>query len=163
MLSKLNALCAELSGWLLSVLTCLLFLDLALRGFGVSVLSLSAMALFVMVAVVYLGLGHCEEMRGHVRVEFGIGLFPEKWRGYVDLSAHLIGCVTVGVTAYAMIVNFLNSFTHREALADLVRLPIYPVKFIMAAALVVYFLQLCLNTYLLWRSVRTHGAGKGNA
>ena len=153
-LSKFNAWCAELCGWLLSILMFLLLADLVMRGFGVPVLGLQAMALFVMVAVVYLGLGHCEEVDGHVRVEFGLELLPHLWKKRIDFVAHLIGCLTIAATTYAMFENFVDSYVEHEALAGLVPLPIYPIKFVMTFSLVLYFVQLCLNTFFLWRASR---------
>ena len=63
---------AESSGWLVSIIMILLVVDFVSRGLSKPIQGVSEMAVFVMVAVVYLGLGHCEQEKGHVRVEMFI-------------------------------------------------------------------------------------------
>ena len=73
---RINHFFAEMSGWLLSAIMFLLIIDFVSRGIYHPIQGVGELAVFVLVAVVYLGIPHTEEVRGHVRVTAIISRFP---------------------------------------------------------------------------------------
>ena len=67
-IARINQFLGEISGWLLCAIMLLLTIDFVSRGLSVPVHGVGEIAVFVMVAVVYFGLGHTEATGGHVRV-----------------------------------------------------------------------------------------------
>jgi TRAP-type C4-dicarboxylate transport system permease small subunit len=144
-LSRLNRLFAELCGWFLIVVMVLLISDFVSRGISLPLVGVAEIAVFVMISVVFLGLGHCEEQKGHVRVEAVLVRLPPKARGLLNLFCYLLGGATIGVTLYAVVGNAVDAFWENEAIAGPTPLPTYPVKFVMVVSLALYLVQLCMN------------------
>ncbi|WP_337998116.1 TRAP transporter small permease [Oleispirillum naphthae] len=151
---KLNHLLAESCGWLLSAVTVLIVIDFVARGLGHPIFGVSEMAMFSMVCAVYFGLAHCEETDSHVRVEAVLIRLPVRVQRASMTICHLLSVVTVFGVAYAVGLNALGSFLEHEAVSGPVPLPIYPVKFAITLALVVYGIQVVLNTIEWIRSPR---------
>ena len=144
-LIALNRRLAELCGWLLCAVMIFIFFDFVSRGLGKPLFGVAEMAMFAMVATVYLGLAHCEEVRGHVRVEALLNRFPPRLRAWLNLMTYVIATSVIGVVAYAVWLNALSAYADQEAIAGAIPLPTSPVKFVMSFALTVYFAQLCLH------------------
>ena len=159
-LSALNRRLAELCGWLLSTVMIFIFFDFVSRGLGHPIFGVAEMAMFAMVATVYLGLAHCEEVRGHVRVEALLSRLPPKAQVVLNLMAYIIATIAVGVATYAVWLNTLSAYADREAIAGTVPLVTYPVKFVMSFALAVYFAQLVLHAVGHLREFVGSGNGK---
>ncbi|KIX14299.1 TRAP transporter small permease subunit [Dethiosulfatarculus sandiegensis] len=152
-ITKLNRLFAEICGWLLIVVMLLLTSDFISRGLSCPIVGVAESAVFAMVAVVFMGLGHCEEQKGHVRVEAVLVRLPAKVRGVFNLFCYLLGCFAIGATLYAVTGNAIEAFLEKEAIAGPTPLLTYPVKFVMVVSLVLYFIQLCLNAYAQARNL----------
>jgi TRAP-type C4-dicarboxylate transport system permease small subunit len=144
-LTRINNLFAEICGWLLIVIMGLMVLDLVARGVSRPVYGVSEMAMFVMIAVVYLGLGHAEEVRGHIRVELLETLLPRRAALVLDVAVYVLAVATITIVIYAVALNAWSSYTRDAAVAGPVPLLIWPVKFAMVAALGLYLLQLLVN------------------
>lgn len=144
-LIALNRRLAELCGWLLSAVMIFIFFDFVSRGLGHPLFGVAEMAMFAMVATVYLGLAHCEEVRGHVRVEALLQRLPPRVQIVLNLMTYIIATIVIGIVTYAVWMNALAAFADSESIAGAIPLLIYPVKFIMSIALTVYFAQVCLH------------------
>lgn len=146
LLIRLNHFLAELCGWLLCVVMVFIFSDFVSRGLGHPLFGVAELAMFAMVAAVYLGLAHCEEVRAHVRVEAVLTRLPPIVQDYLNVIGYLVATVIIGIVTYAVFLNTLSSFDSKEAIAGVIPLVTYPVKIVMCVALCVYFAQLCLHT-----------------
>jgi TRAP-type C4-dicarboxylate transport system permease small subunit len=144
-LNALNHRLAELCGWLLCAVMLFIFFDFVSRGLGKPLFGVAEMAMFAMVATVYLGLAHCEEVRGHVRVEAVLIRLPHRVQVVLNLIIYVISVIVIGIVTYAVWMNTLAAFADKEAIAGAVPLVTYPVKFIMSFALTVYFAQICVH------------------
>jgi len=144
-LHKLNNVLAELSGWLVSAIMIFLIFDIVSRLFSKPVQGVSEMAVFALVATVYLGLSHCEESRSHIRVEFFLEKLSPRTRKLSDLSDHIIAVLFMAIASYASFENAMFSFHTGEAISGTTPLPIYPVKFIIFLGCLFYLFQLLLN------------------
>ena len=143
---KINHFFAEMSGWLLSAIMFLLIIDFVSRGMYRPIQGVGEMAVFVLVAVVYLGIPHTEEVRGHVRVTAITSRLPERIQKILDFIIYLVATVTIAFVLYAVTQNAVKAFINQEAVAGTVPLPVWPVKFVIVIGCVFYFIQMISNT-----------------
>jgi len=145
-LIKFNHFFAEMSGWLLSAIMFLLIIDFVSRGMYRPIQGVGELAVFVLVAVVYLGIPHTEEVRGHVRVTAITSRLPERIQKILDFIIYLVATVTIAFVVYAVTQNAVKAFINQEAVAGTVPLPVWPVKFVIVIGCVFYFIQMISNT-----------------
>ena len=142
---KINHFFAEISGWLLCVIIILLIADLVGRGISKPLQGVSELAIFVMVSVVYCGLAHTEEIRGHVRVTALIGKLPPLLRKVSNVLVYLLATATFSIVTWAVAKNALKSFNSQEAVAGTVPLLIWPVKSVIFLGCLFYLVQIVVN------------------
>ena len=145
-ISKVNHFFAEMSGWLLSAIMFLLIIDFVSRGLYRPIQGVGELAVFVLVTVVYLGIPHTEEVRGHVRVTAIIARFPIGLRKRINFIIYLITLITIAFVVYAVTQNAIKAFVTKEAVAGTVPLLVWPVKFVIVIGCIFYFFQIILNT-----------------
>lgn len=145
---------AQLGGWLLCILMLSLIVDFVSRGIFMPVPGVGEVSVFVMVVCVYMGIAYCEQLKGHVKVEFIISKFPPRLRGMINLFNYFVILLTIAVVSYAVFQSALYSYTTKEAVAGRVPLPVYPVKFAIFIGVVLYWVQLLLNTAEEFRGLR---------
>jgi len=145
---------AQLGGWLLSILMLSLIVDFVSRGIFMPVPGVGEVSVFVMVACVYLGIAYCEQLKGHVKVELIISRLPPRLRGMINLFNYFMILLMVAVVSYAACQSALYSYHTKEAVAGHIPLPVYPVKFAIVIGVVLYWVQLLLNTVEEFRGLR---------
>ena len=151
LISRLTDGLAELCGWLLLIVMGLIVVDLVSRATGSPVYGVSESAMFVMIAIVYMGLPYAEKLQTHVRVELVVDALPPRIAAVIDLVTYLIVTGTMLVVLYAVVLNAAGAYASRQAIAGPTPLLIWPVKFVMVFALGLYVLRIIIN---LWRAVR---------
>ena len=134
-------------GWMLSVVMLLLIVDVVCRTFATPVMGVAELAMFVMIASVFAGLGNCEMQRGHVRVESLVELLSPGKQKIAMICTYLVAIATIGIATYAMCDNAWASYVDKEGIAGAISYPLYPVKFVMSLGMIVYTLQLVINLY----------------
>lgn len=149
MLARLIDICtkllAELCGWMLLIVMGLIVVDLVSRAMATPIYGVSESAMFVMIAIVYMGLPYAEKMKGHVRVELILDNLPRPVAAIIDLLIYILVSGTMLVVLYAVALNAAGSYAGRQAIAGPTPLLIWPVKFVMVAALVLYVIHLLIN------------------
>ena len=145
---------AQLGGWLLCILMLSLIVDFVSRGIFMPVPGVGEVSVFVMVVCVYMGIAYCEQLKGHVKVELIISRFPPRLRGMINLFNYFMILLTVAVVSYAACQSALYSYHVKEAVAGHIPLPVYPVKFAIFIGVVLYWVQLLLNTAEEFRGLR---------
>ncbi len=153
-LSRLSEISANVCGWLLMVLMALLFLDIVCRTVGYPILGVAEISMCVMLTTVYLGLANCEVARGHVKVEFLTERMSPRMAKWVAVFTGILSIFTLAVCSWAMTMNAIDSYTGDEAMAGLVPIPVWPIKAIMAAGIILYLLATLLNFSLNLRELR---------
>jgi TRAP-type C4-dicarboxylate transport system permease small subunit len=145
-IKKINHFFAELSGWLLSAIMFLLIIDFVSRGMYRPIQGVGELAVFVMVSVVYLGIPHAEQVRGHVRVTAITNRLPQTVRNWMNLIVYVLCTGIIGFVVFAVTQNAIKSYTSDEAVAGTVPLPVWPVKTVIVIGCTFYFIQIVLNT-----------------
>lgn len=142
---KINRKLAEICGWFLLVIMTLLITDLITRGLGKPIQGLTPVAVFVMVAVIYLGLPRCEEYHEHVNVEVVLNILPPKALNIVNLIIYIIEIFVIGLFLKEMLNNLIISYITEEAISGTVILPVWPSKVAMFIGLIFYWFQIFIN------------------
>ncbi len=145
-IGRINRFFAELSGWLLSAIMFLFIIDFVSRGLYNPIQGVTEMAVFVLVAVVYLGIPHTEGVQGHVRVEVFLSKFSPPVRNTMNVIIFILAVATAGFVVYAVAENALKSFLTQEAVAGTVPLLVWPVKTVIVIGCFFYLVQLIINT-----------------
>lgn len=141
----LSNLSAQLCSYLLLVVMAMITIDLIGRAISRPIYGVSELAMFSMIAIVYLGLPYAEKEMAHVRVEVLLDRLSPRGRLWLELVIYLLVSATIAVTLYAVSMNALSSYNTRQAIAGPSPVLIWPVKFVMTAALGLYLLQIVLN------------------
>jgi len=141
----INQKLAELCGWLLLVIMLLLSIDFISRGFGKPIQGLTTISVFVMMAVIYLGMPRCEEYDEHVNIELFAVLIPPKWATISKIFTNFLELVAIGLLLYEMYFNFIFSYTTKEAFADTTILLIWPSKLVIFIGLIFFEIQILIN------------------
>ena len=157
MLSKTNKAMAWLCGLLMVVMMMLLVLDCGSRIADAPLAGMSELSVFVLIVVTYLGLAGGEELGQHVRVEAALNKLPLRMRRVVEWMVSVLEICTVGLFLVAVWINALKSFRTGEAVTGAIQLPLWPVKWIMVAGLVLYLLQVAIKIGRNFKSM-THAS-----
>jgi len=142
-----NRFLSETCGWLLCVMVVILCFDIVSRGIKESVPGVTVMAVFVMIAVVYLGLGQCEKYDRHIKVTVVIDRLPAAARNGLRIFNDLVQLIILTVICVAVAQNVAYSIRKHEAVAGYFHLPIWPVKFFLLLGVFFYLLQVVVNLY----------------
>lgn len=121
------------------------------RKLGYPVAGAVGLAGFMLGAVVFLGLSHCEETESHVRVEFLLHHLSPKGRLSLLIFDYVVALLVFGAILWAVGINTLRSWYIKETLIGVILLPEYPVKTIILLGCGLMFIQLILNTVKLIR------------
>lgn len=142
---RINQILSGFSGWLMLAMMILLVIDIVGRSISRPLQGMAELSVFVMMVVIYLGLARCEEHREHVSLEIIKNVLPPSLRRAMELLISLLAFATVGLLLYAVFQNAVSSFMSNEAIAGTVELHIWPVKFIMVAGLIFFWIQTLIN------------------
>lgn len=144
-ITNINRWVAQFGGLLVAALMVMVVIDFTSRGMYKPVPGIDAAAVFVLVFIVYLGLGYCEHKKSHVRIEMLVSKLPLRWARLLNQFSYCIALSIVAVTIYAAGLNALWSFQHGEAVAGPTPLPVSPIKFLLTIGIALYWLQLSVN------------------
>ena len=137
---------AELCGWLLIVIIGLLVTDLITRGMYSPIQGIAEVSIFVLVATVYLGLPHCEQMRGHVAIDAFVDRMPIRLRKIIDSTVYLLASLFLIILLFSVGQTFIGSYQSGEVIAGTLPLLIWPVRLAIFVGILFYCLQAILNT-----------------
>ena len=141
----INRKLAELCGWLLLALMILITIDIVSREVGKPIYNLTTIAVYVMMAVVYMGMPYCEEYNEHVSVELLEMKLTPKWATILKIAINFLKFITLSFFLYGMSDNLIYSYTSREAVAGITNLETWPSKLAMLIGLLFFVIQTLLN------------------
>ena len=141
---------AEISGWSLSIIMLLLVLNLVTRFAGMPIQGLLEISTFVFLALIYLGLSHCEENDEHIKVRAVIKRVPIKVANGLNIFNYILAIVIGSIITYAAGDAALDAFRTGESVPGTAPLPTYPVKvaiFIGTLAFVAFAVLHLINLF----------------
>lgn len=150
-LSKINGFFAEISGWSLSLIALLLILNLVTRFFGVPIQGLLELSTFVFLGMIYLGLGHCEEVDEHIKVNAVLKRVPPKVRDALYVFNYLLAIAVGGIVVLASYRSARGAFMSRESVPGTAPFLTYPVRFAIFIGLLFFLLQVFSHIHLVLR------------
>lgn len=153
-LTVINQFFAEISGWFLSVITFLLVLNLLTRTFGIAVQGLLELTTFVFLAVIYLGLAHCEEHDEHIKVNVILQRVPNKLRIVFNVFNYFLATIVGAFLTYAALLAAINAYVSKEAVPGTAPLPTFPVRAIIFFGLGFFTLQALLHLFRYLRDLK---------
>lgn len=163
MMKKVNAICAVASGLLVCSLMLLLSAEILGRKVGHPIPGATEFAAFALVGIIFLGLSHCEEVRGHVRVEFLIARFSPRLRLAAELFIHTVGFLLYALMAWQTAIDAASSWSVLETVPGLMTLPVYPAKTLVPLGCGLISIQIVINTVGLIRNRNKPGTSQAKA
>lgn len=92
-ISRVNSAAAVLAALLLWLLAALIFSDIVLRMAGVPILWSNEVSVYLLIAVVYLGIGYTYDQDGHFSILLLVDRLPRQPRLWVELATVLLSLV----------------------------------------------------------------------
>lgn len=146
-IDNINRLLSETCGWLLCIMVLFLCVDIVSRTLKEPVQGVSQMTVFVMIIVVYLGLGQCEKFERHIKVTAVYERLPQTVQSYMGVFNYLIQIVIIAIITVSVGENVIYSLKKHEAVMGYFHLPLWPTKFVLFIGLVFYWLQTVVNFF----------------
>ena len=153
-MKRVNAAASILGSTFVLLITILITANIIGRKLGMPLPGTIGLAGFMLAAVVFLGLSHCEEVEGHVRVEFLLFRLSPKNRVSLLIFDYFIALAVFGAMGWATGIDMLLSWKRLEIYTGAIYLPVYPVKTIVTLGCVLMVIQLILNTIKLIKQRR---------
>jgi len=143
---KINELFAVVCGYLLVVLMLFLVVDLICRVLNRPIQGANELAIFTLVAVVYLGIPNCESNRKHIKIDVLTKRLPQKIRQYFFSSVYFLSFFFLIFIVYSAGRSFIYAYETKEALSGTINLILWPIKMAIFIGLLFYFSQVFINT-----------------
>jgi len=144
-ITNMNQWLAEICGWLLSVMIIFLCFDIFSRVFKQPVQGVAEVAVFVMIAAIYLGLAQCEKMDKHIKVTALLDRMPIKVQKMLRVFNGSIQLVVVAILIWAAYKNLIYTYVKNVAISGTIPLILWPVRLVVLLGLFFYGLQSLLN------------------
>ena len=141
-----NKYFAEFSGWLLMLMMGLLVIDFVSREMYYPIQGVAEVSVFVLVAVVYLGIPHCEQMGEHVRIDAFVNRMPIRLKKIINSTVYLSTSLFLIILIFSVGQNFVKSYQSKEVIAGTTPLVIWPVKLVIFIGIFFYCMQVMIST-----------------
>jgi len=151
-MKKVNAIFAAASGLLVCSLMILLSAEILGRKVGHPIPGATEFAAFALVGIIFLGLSHCEEVGGHVRVEFLIARLSPRLRLAAELFIYSVGFLLYALMTWQTAIDAASSWSVRETVPGLMTLPVYPAKTLVPLGCGLISIQIVINAVGLIRN-----------
>ena len=148
-LKKLSIYSSSLCGWLLAVLMVIICFDIIMRFIGHPILGVAELSMIIMLTTVYFGLANCEQVHGHIVVDFLLERVPPKATKILNIVCGLLCFGTLIICTYSMLLNTIDSYVGDEAMAGLVPIEIWPIKAIITTGILLYTIQTLSNLLIV--------------
>jgi TRAP-type C4-dicarboxylate transport system permease small subunit len=148
-----NRVAATIGSLLILFMMLLLVVEVISRlVFGSSIEGVIEIVGIFLALAVFAGFSPCEEAKQHVRAELIVQRLPVGAAGIVKIVVYVLAVITVAVMSWQTGLNFLNSYSIREALPGArLQMPVYWAKGGVFLGFLLFLVQL---TITLIRSVR---------
>ena len=141
-----NKFLAESCGYLVMILMLIIMVDVILRNAGFPIFGIVEVGIYITVAVVYLGLGHCEDMDGHVRLTAVVSRLRPSWSAFLSCIMDILSFSIMCLAFYACLRSAVSSFTDNEAvMAADIALYTWPARVALVVGLFFYCGQILVS------------------
>lgn len=147
---------AELSGYLLIVMMFLLITDFVSRAMYRPIQGVSELAVFVMVAVVYLGTPHCEQVRGHVNVAAIINRLPQKIKQPLKVMVYWTTFFFLVLFVFSIGRSCIQAYRSNESISGTIPIVVWPVKLSIFIGCFFYCTQVLINSIEEFKKLFQH-------
>jgi TRAP-type C4-dicarboxylate transport system permease small subunit len=135
------------TGVALVILTFLITIDVVARFvFNHPLPATTEMSELLMAYIVFLAMGYTLSRGQHIRITVLFEYLPRHWKKYFDLLADVIGTGFCAVVTYYAWAFFAHSYSVREEMLAVVRLPWYVGKFAMPLGFLFFTLRYALRS-----------------
>lgn len=146
MIQIANKYFAELCGWLLMFMMSFLIIDFVSRKMYRPIQGIAEVSVFILVAAVYLGIPHCEQMREHIKIDALMNRLPIRLRKVIDSAVYLSTSLFLIILVFSVGQNFVESYQSGEVVTGTAPLVIWPVKLVIFVGVFFYCMQVIINT-----------------
>ena len=144
-MKRINSIAAVTGAFLVFLMTLLIAANIIGRKLGYPLPGAVNLAGFMLAAVTFLGLSHCEEVGGHVRVEVVLHRLTPKNRRLLLLFNLLVALFIYGFMAWGSGIDTIEAWRLLQMIPGAVSLPVYPSKTIVTIGCGLMCIQLALN------------------
>ncbi len=106
---------------------------------------------YMLVVFILLGVGATQQTKGHVRVEMFVSRLGQKARCIIEMATTLLSLVIIGLLAWRGMVMGLEE----TAVSDMLRIPQWPFRMLVAVAAASLFLELLIDLADLAKKFRS--------
>ena len=139
----INRFLAELSGYLLVLVLVAICISIILRNCDIAVFGILEISILVVVAVVFMGLGNCEEHKNHVRITALLLRLPLPYAFALQTFSNLLTFCIMLYTSWALGLNAWEAYLADDVImSGDVALYTWPVRAIMAFCCLLYCMEI---------------------
>ena len=128
--------------------------DIIMRTIGHPILGVAELSMIIMLTTVYFGLANCEQVHGHIVVDFLLERVPPKVTKILNIVCGILCFGTLIICTYSMLLNTIDSYVGDEAMAGLVPIEIWPIKAIITTGLLLYTIQTLSNLLIVMSIIK---------
>jgi len=133
------------SAFILMVMTAV---QVLLRNFTtLSIPGVVELTEFAMVLIIFLSMGFLQSLKGHIRVEIFLDLFPRRVAHGFSFVAYLLSAVIIAIMFYAGIEAFENMRTSGQ-LTSIMRLVVWPFYAVASFGILLYAITLFVDSLI---------------
>jgi TRAP-type C4-dicarboxylate transport system permease small subunit len=96
---------------------------------------------YILAVFVLLGIAYTHQVKGHVRVEMLLCKLPERVQAFLDIITSTLSLFIIGVLA----VEGIKAGMEEKAVSDMLRVPQWPFKSLVAVAGILLFMELVFD------------------
>jgi TRAP-type C4-dicarboxylate transport system permease small subunit len=144
-MKRINKLAATIGAFFVFVMVILISANIIGRKIGAPLPGAINLAGVMLAVVTFLGLSHCEEVGGHVRVETLFYYLPSKGKKFLLIFDALVALCMYAIVVGGTSVDALHAWQVNEVIVGEVETPMYPSKTIVAIGGLLMFIQLLIT------------------
>lgn len=110
------------------------------------------------IALVAVGFSYVQGQRGNIIVEIATDNLPKPFIRALDSLGCLIGVFVIGLIFWQSSLNAWSSFIHQDYQTNsILQLPLWPSKLFISIGMLLLFIRLCLDVFLILFNVPIKG------
>lgn len=146
------------SGVTLFFIMLLVTIDVIMRNlFSSPLVGVFELVSMILIGVIVFGFSYVQGQKEHIIIEVATNSLPPFYKNLLDLSGYAIGLLVVSIITWQSGLNVVSSFVNNEYTMGLLRIPLWPSKFVLALGMMTLTIRLLLDIGLLSTNLRSAG------